>query len=135
MGFPSGSEVKNLPAVQETQETRAQFLGWEDPLEKGLATTSGFLPGESHGQRSLVVPKVTKSQTLLKWLRSSNSIIICKKHTLLSFPLCYRHLSCSLVSWSTCLAPGSPQSWQNFTSTPYLWSSGIYSVHGFPLTA
>ena len=30
--------VKNLPAVQET---RIQSLGWEDPLEKGLATTPG----------------------------------------------------------------------------------------------
>ena len=26
---------KNLPAVQETQ---VQFLGWEDPLEKEMAT-------------------------------------------------------------------------------------------------
>ena len=32
--------VKNLPAVQETQ---AQFLGWEDPLEKGMATHSCVL--------------------------------------------------------------------------------------------
>ena len=29
-------------------------LGWEDPLEEGMATTPIFLPGESHGQRSLV---------------------------------------------------------------------------------
>ena len=27
--------VKNLPAMQET---RVQALGWEDPLEKGMAT-------------------------------------------------------------------------------------------------
>ena len=27
--------VKNLPAMQETQ---VQSLGWEDPLEKGMAT-------------------------------------------------------------------------------------------------
>ena len=34
---------------------RIQSLGWEDPLEKGIATpTPAFLPGESHGQRSLV---------------------------------------------------------------------------------
>ena len=32
--------VKNLPAVQETQ---VQFLGREDPLEKGMATHSSFL--------------------------------------------------------------------------------------------
>ena len=32
--------VKNLPATQETQ---VQFLGWEDPLEKGRATRSSLL--------------------------------------------------------------------------------------------
>ena len=42
--------VKNPPA---TQETWVQFLGLEDPLEKGMATTPVFLPGETHGQRSL----------------------------------------------------------------------------------
>ena len=43
--------VKNLPAVRETQD---RSLGWEDPLEKGMLPTPVFLPGESHGQRSLV---------------------------------------------------------------------------------
>ena len=33
---------------------RVQSLGWEDPLEKEMETCSVFLPGESHGQRSLV---------------------------------------------------------------------------------
>ena len=42
--------VKNLPTVQETQ---VQSLGQEDPLEKGMAAHSRFLPGEFHGQRSL----------------------------------------------------------------------------------
>ena len=36
--------VKNLPA-------NARALGWEDPLEKGMATPPVFLPGESYGQR------------------------------------------------------------------------------------
>ena len=35
------------------QETQIQFLGWEDPLEEGLATPV-FLPEKSYGQRSLV---------------------------------------------------------------------------------
>ena len=43
--------VKNLPAMQETQ---VQSLDREDPLEKGMVPTPVFLPGESHGQRSLV---------------------------------------------------------------------------------
>ena len=36
------------------QEIQVQSLGQEDPLRKGMATHSVFLPGESHGQRSLV---------------------------------------------------------------------------------
>ena len=32
--------IKNLPAVQETW---VQFLSWEDPLEEGVATSSGIL--------------------------------------------------------------------------------------------
>ena len=32
--------VKNLPAMQETQ---VQSPGWEDPLEKGIATHSSIL--------------------------------------------------------------------------------------------
>ena len=57
--------VKNLPAMQETW---VQSLGWEDPLEKEMATHSSILawiipmdgvawPATVHG--------VTKSQTQL----------------------------------------------------------------------
>ena len=34
-------------------ETQVQFLGREDPLEKGNTTHSSILPEESHGQTSL----------------------------------------------------------------------------------
>ena len=73
--------LKNLPAIQESP---FRFLGWDDPLKKGYTMHSSslglpwwlrsgfdpwagkilwrmawqftpvFLPGESHGQRSLV---------------------------------------------------------------------------------
>ena len=43
IGFPGGTVVKNLPAKQEMQETQVQSLGWEDPLEKGMATPSSIL--------------------------------------------------------------------------------------------
>ena len=44
--------VKNLSEIRETQ---FPSLGWEDPLEKEMATHSiGLLSGESHGQRSQV---------------------------------------------------------------------------------
>ena len=39
--------VKNLPSMWETW---VRSLGWEDPLEKGMAV---FLPGKSHGQGGL----------------------------------------------------------------------------------
>ena len=38
--------VKNLPAKWETW---VWCLGWEDPLEKGKATTPACWPGEFHG--------------------------------------------------------------------------------------
>ena len=50
-GLPGSSVVKNLPAKQET---RVCSLGQEDPLKKETATAPVFLPGKSHGQRSLV---------------------------------------------------------------------------------
>ena len=36
-------QEKNLPAMQETQEVQVQSLGWEDPLEKEMATHSSIL--------------------------------------------------------------------------------------------
>ena len=42
--------VMNSPAMQETW---VRSLGWENPWRKAWSPTP-FLPGESHGQRSLV---------------------------------------------------------------------------------
>ena len=39
-GFLGSSVVKNLPVMQEMQ---VQSLGWEDPLEKEVATHSNIL--------------------------------------------------------------------------------------------
>ena len=56
---PMAQWVKHPPATQETQEMQfpqemqVQSLGQEDPPEKEMATCSVFLPGKSHGQRSL----------------------------------------------------------------------------------
>ena len=43
MGFPGGSAIKNLPAMQEKLQTQVQSLGREDPLEEGMATHSSVL--------------------------------------------------------------------------------------------
>ena len=55
--------VKNLPAVQET---RVQSLGWEDPLEKEMATHSSILGLENLTHRGAwwaAVHGVAKSWT------------------------------------------------------------------------
>ena len=43
LDFPSGSGVRNPPAVQETQ---TGTLGWEDPLEEEMSTYSSILAWE-----------------------------------------------------------------------------------------
>ena len=54
-GLPWGllySSVGKASACN-TGDTWVQFLGREAPLEKEMATTPVFLPGESHGERSM----------------------------------------------------------------------------------
>ena len=55
--------VKNWPAMQETQ---VQSLGWEDHLEKGMATHSNILNLKNsmdRGAYQATVPGVSKSWT------------------------------------------------------------------------
>ena len=63
--FLVAQTVKNLPAIQETQEWS---LGWEDPLEKGMATHSGIPAWRIHMDRGAcwaTVHEVTKIRTWL----------------------------------------------------------------------
>ena len=65
MGFPGGSVVKNLPAMQETQ---IPFLGWKDPLEKEMATHSNIPAWEipwTEEAGGLEFTRLQKSQTRL----------------------------------------------------------------------
>ena len=39
--------------MQQTQEIGSQSLGWKDPWSRKWQPTPVFLPGKSHGQRSL----------------------------------------------------------------------------------
>ena len=63
--------VKNMPAMQETQEIYVRFLSWEDSLEKAMATHSSVLawripwteePGglQSIGHKKLDMTEVTE---------------------------------------------------------------------------
>ena len=50
MNFPGGPVVSNPPVKQETQ---VQSLGWEDPMEKEMATNSSSLAWETRDRRAL----------------------------------------------------------------------------------
>ena len=64
--------VKNPPAnVGDIKDKRVQSLGWEDPLEEGLATDSSVLVWRipwTEEPGSLAVHAVVKGWTWLKWL-------------------------------------------------------------------
>ena len=70
ISFPGGSDSKESAC---NGETRVEYLGGEDPLEKGMATHSYFLPGESHGQRNrwATVHVVAKSKDTTEQLTLS----------------------------------------------------------------
>ena len=74
-GLPHDSEAKNSPAMQETQ---VWPLSQEDPPVKEMATTPGFLPGKSYGQRSLVGYKKAwwASQNSQTWLSDITTSIV-----------------------------------------------------------
>ena len=77
--------LNNLPAMQET---RVSSLGSENPLEMGWQFTPVFLPGECHGQRSLVVTQVHKEADMTEWPTLSlhfQSKTKCTKQALQSF--------------------------------------------------
>ena len=52
LGFPGGSD--SIEPACQLQETQVRPLGQEDPLDKEWLPNPVFLPGEFHGQRSLV---------------------------------------------------------------------------------
>ena len=74
--------VKNLPAMQKTW---VRCLGWEDPLEEGMATHSSILAWRipmNRGAWWANSPWVTKSQTRLSnSAQYRNSILLNILHT------------------------------------------------------
>ena len=65
-GLPNGSVVKNLPAIQEPQETWVRSLGQEDPLEKEMATHFSIFAWKIPQIESLVGHR---SMELQSWTR------------------------------------------------------------------
>ena len=70
MGIPGDSVVKNLPAVEETQESWVRSLDWEEPLEEEIATHSSILAVDRGTwwlySMGLPVAKSTNSQKILE---------------------------------------------------------------------
>ena len=65
LAFPMAQMVKNPPAMQET---RVRSLGWEDPLEEGMATHSSILAWKTpmdRGAWQATVHGAAKCQTQL----------------------------------------------------------------------
>ena len=64
LGFPGGSDGKEYAWNAGDLDS---IPGWEDPLERSWQPTLVFLPGESHGPRSLAGYSLWghKSQTRL----------------------------------------------------------------------
>ena len=75
MDFPGGSVVKNLLAMQETQEMQIRYRGQEDALGKEMATHwySCLENPRDGGAWWAAVYGVTQSRTQLKRLSSSSS--------------------------------------------------------------
>ena len=60
-------EMNNMPSniMAKTQDTQVQFLNWEDPLEKGMATHSSILAWRipwTEESGGLIIHVVAKSQ-------------------------------------------------------------------------
>ena len=77
-GSPNDSLVKNLPPVQETQETHVGFLGQEDPLEEEMEAHSSILAWkipwtqEHGGLQSMGWQRVGHDWVHTRMLRQSN---------------------------------------------------------------
>ena len=71
--------IKNLPPVQETQETWVPSLGGEDLLEKEMATRSSMLAQETHrqeeprGRQSMGLQKI-QTQLSVMWESQDSSL-------------------------------------------------------------
>ena len=93
--------VKNLPA--NARHKRCRFNPWvgKIPWRRAWQPTPVFLPGESHGQRSLArySPWVAKSQTRLKQL-SVRSPCHTHTHTQISNKYFLKRIEHRMVNWA-----------------------------------
>ena len=99
-GFPGGSVGKES-ACSAGDGSRWKFnpRAAKIPWRRAWQPTAVFLPGESHGQRSLVgySPRVSKSRTLLKWLNTHTNTHT-HTHTLQGWASLVAHMVKNLIT-------------------------------------
>ena len=110
---PHDSMVRNLPAMQETQETGIWSLGWKDTLEEGTATHYSILvwkiPWTEEPGR--LQPLESQSRTRLRdWARStarglnsacslaSNSLPTVKPWVIMCLEKCGNHYMVAFIT-------------------------------------
>ena len=137
MGFSSGANGKE-PDCQSRRHNRHGFDPWvgKIPWKRAWQPIPVFLPGESHGQRSLAatVHRVSKSQTRLKWLNTHILINAQVVPTLANgdfrlasglFDLQSLQLLCSLL-WNDALGRISPTLWKSQFSSGFSQSQTVF---------
>ena len=100
---------------------QVRSLGQENPLEKGMATHSSILPGESHGQRSLEDFSPHGAAKSWTWLRAHTAAETpgLEPRALVFGLLCSRLFMSDMSDWLNCrdlaselwLMKECPRSW------------------------
>ena len=97
-GFPGGSVLNNLPAMQEMQETQVQSQGQNLPWRKKWQSTPVFLPGKSHGERSLAGYSPWGHKRVRQNLATTTNSILSTYHDLFTHSLWRYICSCQIQS-------------------------------------
>ena len=93
--LPGGSVVKNRPAVQEP---RAQSLGREDPLDKGMATQSSILVWRIPWTEESGGPQSMGSQSV-RYDWAPNAFAKSYPTLLLQAPCLFQRLIAACIPW------------------------------------
>ena len=102
--------LKNPSAMHDT---KVWPLGWEDPLEEGMAIYSSILAWIIPEEPGGLVHRVTQSQTWVKWL-NTHTLVVCSKNDLMTDSLKADFLQSSIKSFYNWL---QGQSWYSTEAT------------------
>ena len=116
--LPVAQMVKNLPAVQEPW---APSPGWEDPLEKGMATHSSILAWRTPWPEKPGGPQSMGSQRVIhNWV--TNPLVL--------YPCRIAVTPSQVISW---LRPLGRDLWSSFLGTQkvelLIWSLNLFLSH------